>query len=62
MGALMRKSTRKEFVNKLLDAMFVSVKHSCPLEREVFISLCYSVTVDASEDCQNCNTYKCDSM
>jgi len=37
MGALMRKATRKELVNKLLDAMFTNIKHSCAVEREVFI-------------------------
>ena len=37
MGALMRKSTRKELVNKLLDAMFSNVRHNCPVEREVLI-------------------------
>jgi len=35
MGALMRKSTRKDLINKLLDAMFFNIKHSCPMEREV---------------------------
>jgi len=33
----MRKATRKELVNKLLDAMFTNIKHSCAVEREVFI-------------------------
>jgi len=36
MGALMRKSTKKELVNKLLDAMFANIRHVCPVEREVF--------------------------
>jgi len=37
MGALMRKSTKKELVNKVLDAMFMNIKHSCTMEREVIL-------------------------
>jgi len=35
----MRKSTKKELVNKLLDAVFATVKHSDPVEREVSVAL-----------------------
>jgi hypothetical protein len=38
-GALMRKSTKRELVNKLLDAVFANVKHSDCTEREVSANL-----------------------
>jgi len=46
----MRKSTRKELVNKLLDAMFANVRHNCPVEREVFAPLfCVYFVYDAAD-------------
>ena len=35
MGVLMRKSTHKQFVQKHLDMLFSTVKHSSQVEREV---------------------------
>lgn len=35
MGVMMRKSTHKQFVQKHLDMMFFTVKHSHQVEREV---------------------------
>lgn len=35
MGVVLRKSTHKQFVQKHLDTMFATVKHSSQLEREV---------------------------
>ena len=37
MGVLMRKATQRQFVQKLLDTMFSTVKHSNQVEREVCI-------------------------
>ena len=34
-GVAMRKSTKKDFVNKMLDLIFSTVKHTDQLEREV---------------------------
>ena len=35
MGVILRKSTHKQFVQKHLDTMFATVKHSSQVEREV---------------------------
>ena len=34
-GVIMRKATQRQFVQKLLDAMFATIKHSNQVEREV---------------------------
>ena len=35
MGVVMRKAAQRQFVQKLLDTMFSTVKHSSQVEREV---------------------------
>ena len=35
-GVIMRKATQRQFVQKLLDAMFATIKHSNQVEREVY--------------------------
>lgn len=38
MGVLMRKSSHKQFVQKHLDMLFSTVKHSSQVEREVRVA------------------------
>ena len=37
LGVVLRKSTHKQFVQKHLDTMFATVKHSSQVEREVYM-------------------------
>jgi len=59
MGALMRKSTKKELVNKLLDAMFSNVRHPCPVEREVFLICLMSVFSLCCRECSCLSNFLC---
>ena len=45
MGVILRKSTHKQFVQKHLDTMFATVKHTSQAEREV--GVCESVNSDS---------------
>ena len=45
LGIIMRKSSKKDFVQRHLDTIFATVKHSSQEEREVCVCVCVCVCV-----------------
>ena len=51
LGVVMRKATQRQFVQKLLDTIFATVKHSNQVEREVHVHAhVYTVHVVQAEN------------